>query len=375
MKITAGSCVACGACVSACPQKCISIKKDDNGFYKPYVDTQMCLECESCRDVCPVNNRPEGKDWQEGTYYALWANDKAQRMEGSSGGAFGLIADMVLEGNGEVFGAAYSDDMKSVYQTSSDCVELKKLKKSKYVESYTGDIFIKVKDSLEKGRKVFYCGTSCQIDGLKNYLGKDYENLLTCDFLCHGVPSAGIYQKYITNLESRYGKVSDVDFRSKAYGWKAYCSKVTFESGNVYLKTKFQDPYLRLFFENNVLRDACYQCRRTEKSNADITIGDFWKASESSEVKDTNEGISLVGVHTQKGSAVIAQLIQSNLCTSKKLPESDYAYAYKGPTAKPENRDKNLSGIINQDDLFRLPLSFKSKLKGYVYLARAILQK
>ena len=374
LKITMGDCVACGACVSVCPCKSITIEKDENGFYMPVIDAATCVECGICQQSCPVNDRSEGISWELGTYYALWAKDGQQRFAGSSGGAFGLLADEVLAQGGVVFGAAYSDDMKFVYQTSTDDVELNKLKKSKYVESYTGDVFTKVKAALETGRKVLYCGTSCQIDGLKKYLKKDYNNLLTCDFLCHGVPAAGVYEKYINNLEERYGKPTSVDFRSKAYGWKAYCSKVTFASGKVYLKTRFQDPYLRMFFENNVLREACYSCKRLNTSNADITLGDFWRVADM-DIPDTNEGISLVGVHTQAGKNAIAQLVENSDCYAKELPQTAYTYAYNRKTSKPDDRDAELEKIVKQKNLFKLSVSLETKLRGYVYWIRSIVQK
>ncbi len=374
MKITTGDCVACGACVSVCACKAIAIKKDENGFYMPVIDEAVCVECGSCQRVCPVNSRLDGVSWENGTYYAVWATDKQQRLAGSSGGAFGLLADEVIAQGGVVFGAAYSDDMKCVYQTSTDDVSLDRLKKSKYVESYTGDVFTKVKKALESGRQVLYCGTSCQIDGLRNYLKKPYDNLLICDFLCHGVPAAGVYEKYISNLEERYGKAVLVDFRSKHYGWKAYCSKVNFESGKVYVKTRFQDPYLRMFFENAVLRDACYSCKRLNESNADITIGDFWRVADT-DIPDTDDGISLVGVHTQAGKDAVAKLLESSTCFSKELPQTAYTYAYTRKTNKPANREKELEKIVEEKNLFKISVSAETKLRGYIYWVRALMHK
>lgn len=372
--ITEGDCCACGACMSACPVQAIRIEKNTNGFYYPSINDGLCVKCEKCKTVCPVNSRSDGEKWEDGDFYALWADDKLQRASGSSGGAFGLLADNVIESGGVVFGAAYSDDFRTVYQTSTDKAELGALKKSKYVESYTGTVFREVKAALEAGKEVLYCGTSCQIDGLINYLDKDYDNLLTCDFLCHGVPSAGVYEKYITNLESRFGKVVNVDFRSKAYGWKAYCSKVEFESKKTYLKTLYQDPYLRLFFENNVLRDSCYSCKRLNNSNADITLGDFWRAGQT-KIHDSNEGISLVGVHSEKGQKRVKDLISSGVCTVHKLERSDYDYAYKRNLKKPFNRNTEMKKITENTDLFGIAVSFKTKLKGYYYFGKAFLDK
>ncbi len=375
MIITTGNCAACGACISACPKRCIRMVEGNDGFLIPQVDSESCVQCGRCQSVCPVNRRPEGADWEDGTYYALWANDAGKRKEGSSGGVFGLLADQVLAKGGVVFGAAYSDDYKSVYQTSTDEVPLIRLKKSKYVESNVGNVFAKVKAELVAGRLVLYCGTACQIDGLKSYLNGEYENLLTCDFLCHGVPAAGVFKKYISNLEARYGKVKHVDFRSKAFGWKAYCSRVEFVSGKVYLRTKFLDPYLRTFFENAVLRKSCYECGRLQRSNADITLGDWWRVTEADDVCDTDEGVSLVGVHTEKGIIAIERLINEGLCYSKTLTRDQYAYAYQRKSTNPADREERLRQIVVTEDLFKAPMTLKKCLAGLVYELRARLKR
>lgn len=371
MIITMGNCATCGACISACPKQCIQMVEGSNGFLTPLVDNESCIQCGRCQSVCPVNQRHKGASWKEGTYYALWANDAIRRKEGSSGGAFGLLADQVLERSGIVFGAAYSDDFKSVYQTSTDEVPLIRLKKSKYVESNVGNVFAKVKAELDAGRFVLYCGTACQIDGLTNYLNGEYKNLLTCDFLCHGVPAAGVFKKYICNLEARYGKVKHVDFRSKTYGWKAYCSRVEFASGKVYLRTKFLDPYLRIFFENAALRKSCYECGRLQQSNADITLGDWWRVVDSDDVRDTDEGVSLVGVHSAKGLAAVEQLISQNLCYSKLLTKEQYAYAYQQKSRKPVDREEKLHRILATKNLFQIPISLKKYLIGLIYEIKA----
>lgn len=375
MIITQNECVGCGACVGSCPQKCIVLKRNEKGFYMPSIDEANCVSCKGCQRVCPANQRLQGESWEDGTYYAVWATSATERFEGSSGGMFGMLAERILSAGGVVFGAAYSNDLKSVVQTSTDLVSLADLKKSKYVESYTGSIFQEVKEALESERQVLYCGTACQIDGLKNYLKKDYGNLFLCDFLCQGVPASGLFEKYITNLESKYGKAKSVDFRSKAYGWKSYCSKVEFESGKTYLKTRFQDPYLRLFFENAVLREACYSCKRLNDSTADITLGDFWRVQDVKEIPDTNEGISLVGVHTPKGRDMMNEIIQSKQCYAKQLQKSAYQYAYTRSTSKPQRRAELLQQINEVDDVFSLPVTTKTRIKGWIYWLRAVEQK
>lgn len=375
MKITEGNCVACGACMSACSRDCISIQKDEQGFYMPKIHDRSCVGCGGCRRVCPVNHEIKGVPWETGTYYALWAKAPTCRREGSSGGAFGLLAESVLAEGGVVFGAAYDNGWKSVCQTSTDVVPLGALKKSKYVESYTGTVFRQVRGALEAGRQVLYCGTACQIEGLSMFLKKPYANLLTCDFLCHGVPAAGVFERYVNGLEKKYGKITELDFRSKALGWKAYCTKAVFSSGKTVIKNRYRDPYLRIFFENTALREACYSCHRLQNSSADITLGDFWGVKAVPELRDTNEGISLVSVHTPKGNFAMERLFSQEKCIAKPLHPSQCAYAYQQENRPPVHREQALAALLAQDDLLGEKASPGDWLKGWLYQIRAVAQK
>lgn len=372
-RITTGACTACGACASICPVSCIEIKKNQDGFYMPEIDKSRCIECGACTRVCPVEHRLPGEDWEKGTYYAMWSKEAKARESGSSGGIFGLLADEILKEEGVVFGAAFSEDFKSVIMTCTEDVGLELLKKSKYVESRTGTVYKDVKKFLQQGRKVLYCGTACQIDGLKNYLQKEYKNLITCDFLCHGVSATGLYEKYIHDLERKNGLIKGISFRSKYFGWKAYCVNAIFENGKKYVKTRFQDPYLRIFFENIGLRENCFSCHRLEQSNADITLGDYWGVKKSSDIVDTNEGISLVGVHTKSGQTILETI--KGKCEVYQLEKNKYEYAYKRRSYSMANQKMKLKKMYESEDLFEIPVSKKIMIKGKIYQIRAHIQK
>lgn len=374
-RITDQNCMACGACVSACPVTCIAINRTSEGFYMAQIDTDRCVGCGLCQKVCPMNRRPEGRSWEDGEYYAAWATDAVLRRSGSSGGLFGLLSEFVLSQKGIVFGAAYSDDLKFVYHTDSDRIPLEALKKSKYVESNPGIVLRNVKKQLDTGRLVLFCGTSCQIDGLCSYLGKSYPNLITCDFLCHGVPSSAVYEKYISDLETLYGKIAAIDFRSKAFGWKAYCVKAEFLSGKQYLKTRFQDPYLSAFMDSSIIRPECQGCTRLQNSNADITLGDFWGITKIKGMRDTNEGVSLVGIHTEQGRHAFEALLDNNCCEAIFLSKEKYAYAYQLRPISQQSDKNRRPELLRTENMLLMNISLKEKFKGCLYWARAVLQK
>ena len=85
-----------------------------------------------------------------------------------------------------------------------------------------GELFLfpAVKSELEKGTMVCFTGTPCQISGLLNFLGKEYENLITIDMICKGVPSPKLWKKYVDFQEKKYkSKIKKVSFRKKTYGY------------------------------------------------------------------------------------------------------------------------------------------------------------
>ena len=45
-------CTGCGVCVSVCGTKAITIKLDNEGYYKPVVDEDKCVECNLCKKSC-----------------------------------------------------------------------------------------------------------------------------------------------------------------------------------------------------------------------------------------------------------------------------------------------------------------------------------
>lgn len=174
-------------------------------------------------------------------------------------------------------------------------------------------------------------------------------------------------------MEQKYGKIKRISFRSKYYGWKAYCVVAEFENGQHYVRTRFQDPYFRMFFENIGLRESCFSCRRLEQSNADITIGDYWGVKDSPEIPDTNEGISLVGIHTAQGRTIVDMIRES--CEMFSLDQTRYEYAYKRSDYSISNQKMRLQKLYQVESLFEIPIAKKTVLKGMAYQLRAQIQR
>lgn len=324
--VSTDSCCGCGACYTACPTGCISMEADNMGFMYPHMDEEGCIKCGLCEKVCPVLHKGEEED----SIPFAWgghAADEDIRSASSSGGLFSVFALDILSDGGVVFGAALSDDCKSVWHIAVDSVkDIGRLRGSKYVQSNIGYTYKEAKKYLDEGKKVLFSGTPCQIDGLRLFLKEDYENLLTVEIICHGTPSPKVYEKYIHYMQNKLGSVIErVFFRDEIGGM---LSKIKIETGDgtIYREDKFTDPYYKMFLSNTCLRKSCYQCpSRGLHKRADITIGDFWGAENIYQDLIDGKGLSLLIIHTKKGKAAFEGI--KNECMGH---EVDFNEAIRG---------------------------------------------
>lgn len=331
-------CCGCNACVQACPKQCIEMHEDYEGFLYPRVDTTRCIDCGKCEKVCPVINQAEPH--RPINVYAAINPDEEIRRQSSSGGIFTLLAEQTIKEGGVVFGARFDESWQVIHDYTESIEGLAPFRGSKYVQSRIGDTFQQAEAFLKQGRKVLFTGTPCQIAGLKKYLHKEYENLLTVDFVCHGVPSPLIWQKYLSetleNFRAKRGTgknsvplslnelpvITGISFRDKANGWKKFGFRINYATSKVAQNTvsestieetllhPFPDNlFMKGFLSNIYLRPACYACpAKSGKSGADITIGDFWGIEHINPSMDDDKGCSLVIPQSPKGVAICAQL-------------------------------------------------------------------
>lgn len=315
-------CANCGSCYNACPVDAICID-GDGYFYKPVVEESRCIQCGKCLQVCPLKSGPE----QTAVLQALWGwhNDRETVKKSSSGGAFTAMAEKILADGGVVF-AACLDAQMQVRICSSDSVPLEAFRKSKYVESLTGDSFRQAERQLRSGRKVLFCGSPCQIAGLKSYLGKDYETLYTCDFSCGGFSSHQIFRQYLQMLEKEYrAAVESVDFRPKVYGWSTHAIRIRFANGKTYTNTGIADPYFYGFLYYPVnKREYCYDCKFAKEHASDIILADFWKYGKLIGGKLPERGVSLILATTEKGKQLLQGL--EDTMTLKKIDPVQASY-------------------------------------------------
>lgn len=306
-------CTGCMACRDKCPKGCIKERTDDYGFTYPVIEKEICVSCNVCKTVCPVANKVKEQQ-KTPQCYSVYNQDEQIRYNSSSGGVFYSIAAAIINSGGIVFGAAFDDSFMVVQKMCETMESLAELQGSKYVQSDVKNTYGEVECALNEGRLVLYSGTPCQIGGLKAYLKNDYENLITIDIICHGVPSPLAWKQYITYWENKEkSKIKSVSFRDKSSGWKVYSIVLNFENGNIRNELVTDNLFMQGFISHLDIRPSCYECSFKQKNRiSDLTLGDFWGINQLEEIDD-NKGVSVVFAHTEKGKRLLKK-VQDVLC-------------------------------------------------------------
>lgn len=332
-------CCGCSACVAICPRNCISMEKDEQGFLRPKIAINSCVDCGKCEKTCPALHFKEAR-----IPLKVWAAKNCEekvRLSSSSGGIFMALAKVIIERGGVVFGAKFDDDWSVVHDYAETMERVIAFSGSKYLQSRMEDCFDRAKRFLDDGRWVLFTGTQCQIKGLKCFLGHDYQRLLTVDIICHGVPSPMVWNDYLLyirqqqiygyNIDPAFKKLPIIEgicFRDKSKSWKESglvfhfrksgkeTNKSTYSSTtdeknecwSTYDKL-YNNLYFQGFLYNLFLRPSCYDCpAKNGRSQSDMTIGDYWGLPETLKNWDDDRGISIVLVYTEKGSSIMEEL-------------------------------------------------------------------
>lgn len=278
--------------------------EDNGGFLFPYINIDTCIECHKCEKTCPVllpYSRPD-----DATYvYAAQLKNKEELLEVSSGGAFWALAQSVLDSGGVVYGAAQLDINHVQHIRCISVEEARILRRSKYLPSDIGGIYEQVKADLDSHLNVLFSGTGCQIAGLLAFLNKDYDNLTTCDVVCHGIPSMKVWQSYLAEKEhTEKRKMVDVVFRNKSNGWRDNHYMMTYDDGSVEYCPSVQHPFHKGYLKGLFSRLSCSTCpSATLDRITDITLADYWQYK--GERFNPMNGISLVCTHSSKGEMLL----------------------------------------------------------------------
>lgn len=314
-KMITNNCTGCGVCAIICPKKCIEIKLNDKGFYEYFIDHEKCIHCNLCSKVCAQSNwQDDIKKIPKSRLYSAYCTDNKLLKKATSGGICSTIANEEIENKNSVIGCVYDSKVnKALMELIDSRNHLDKMVGSKYIQAYTLDAYKKIKN-LKSG--VIF-GTPCQIASLNlylNYLNKR-DNFLLVDFICHGVPSYLLWDKYIHT----FNNVKDVNFRKKDKGWH---NKHMFiiSSNSKYIIPESKDNFYHFFNVGNIYNECCYECRYRTSSEADIRVGDYW----GERFKHNEQGVSMVIPLTQKGTEYMKFLKKNDLIHMQEENIEDY---------------------------------------------------
>lgn len=346
------NCCGCSACKQICPTKSIRMEEDINGYLYPVIDINTCIDCMACIKVCPLQVDTEMARMPQQSYAYVNLNAES-RLQSASSGAFEALCMAFLqeEGNYSIYGCELDDNLQAKHCSICDIKEIYKFKKSKYLQSKIDNEYISILRELKKGKKVIFSGTPCQVAALNKFLKKDFENLFTIDFVCHGVPNQKIFSRYIEELEKKNrAKVKKYIFRNKRkirQEWNNLGVRIDFSNGKSVEFEAEEDLYMTGFLSGLFNRDSCYKCKFASlKRISDVTIGDFWGIDkvypELSESK-TN-GTSLIMCNTLKGIEVI-QNFRMNTLYSTSIED---AVRENGQLRSPQKENKKRTIFLKE---------------------------
>ena len=319
-------------------------------------------------------------NWEQPKVYAAKHKDETTREASRSGGIFTALSDWFLSNGGVVYGCVLTDNFNAAHIRADNTEERNRMRGSKYIQSRLGDTFNNVKMDIERGKRVLFSGTSCQVAGLKGYLGREYDNLFCVDIVCHGVPSKKVWDAYLLWQEQKnhHAKIISVDFRNKRdFCWRDHMETICFDNSRVISSKVFTN----LFYGHCILRPSCYECPyKSIMHPGDVTIADYWGIEKAAPELDDNKGVSLVLINNKIGMEVF-NLINKDLVWKETRIENSMQTPLQKPFPKPDVRElfwrdfleKPFGTVARKYGGFNYIKRVKSKIKSMIKFSKGVL--
>lgn len=356
-------CCGCSACAQSCPKQCIKMCEDEEGFLYPKVDKAECIDCGLCEKVCPYLNSSDEKKPQ--SIEVAINPDMNIRLASSSGGIFSLLAEYIINTGGVVFGARFNSQWEVVHDYTDNIEGLAAFRGSKYVQSEVGNSYREAKRFLDEGRTVLFSGTPCQINALKRYLKKEYNNLYMVDIVCHGVPSPKIWSDYLRYINPNGEEIQAINMRDKSRSWSKYSYIIDTEKTPLYDDFAANSEYLRMYINGFSVRPSCFNCPvKGGRSQSDITLADAWGIKEVFPEMDDEKGASVVCLNSEAGANLYGAISKE----SRPFPSAVFYKANPSfHTSAKESQYRTLFWNLYQEKGIAVNKDIKEKMKQPLY--------
>ena len=384
------NCTGCGACKAICPKGAIQFVDGQEGFPSPVIDPEKCISCGACTRACPALNKPELHKIKE--CYAVQSKDRDALMRSTSGAMFSVFAEAVFQNGGVVYGCVWDNDYNAVLRRAENREQLLPMHGSKYVWSWAGDSYPDVKRDLHEGRRVLFAGLPCQVAGLRKYLGKEYENLVTVDFFCSGAPSPLVFKSWLKTISGN-GNLSELNLKFRDKNPNGVGVNITYKGSNT-VKKKGQhitNPYYYSFYTRLIDRLSCYQCQYgSDIRVSDLTLGDYWGVANYHPNMNIRDGISALLINTDKGKTLF-ESVKENVFIEPTMKENiaranNLSIGKLRPYHKPENREAFIQRVAADGwksaerkylyNTYRLMRLIKTRIPAkYISLAKRIIHR
>ncbi len=345
-------CTGCGACSNVCPKNAIKMEEDESGFKYPIINQDLCINCGMCKRTCPILEKKNNSTRINPKTYAAWSKDKDTRFNSTSGGLFTEIAKAVIKEKGYVVGAEYNEDNLVEHTIINKLEDIEKIRQSKYLQSDTKRIYKEAKEKLDNNSLLAFCGSPCQVAGLYKYLNKNYNNLLTIEFICRGMNSPKAYKTWLKEIEKKENKkVKKVWFKYKENGWKKSpkCTRIEFDDNTYKVYSNMDNSFMCGYLGPNLyIRPSCGECHFNGlPRQADITLADFWGIEEK---YDDDQGTSLVLSNTEIGDQWIEKIKDKINIHEKNINDIEKGNVCFKTAVKINPKSKDFLKNINEDN-------------------------